>query len=119
MTTRCFQEAAPDEGAASFLSGWVVAVRHRQECQAINGLTLPTAQARILSLHAGLAGTASGLASAITMIGAGGIAFAAGFLIETPNARLAALIAMLAASLVSLAAVACIAGMEGTRGQCA
>ena len=101
------------------MSGWVVAARHRQECQAINGLTLPTAQARILSLHAGLAGTASGLASAITMIGAGGIAFAAGFLIETPNARLAALIAMLAASLVSLAAVACIAGMEGTRGQCA
>lgn len=77
-----------------------------------NGLTMPAANSRVLSLHAGLAGTASGLASAITVIGAGGLAFAAGVWIDAANARSAVLVAMLATSVLSLAVAVLIAGME-------
>lgn len=42
-----------------------------------NGLTMPAANARVLSIRPGLAGTASGLAASLTVIGAGLIASAA------------------------------------------
>ncbi|HEU5297628.1 MAG TPA: MFS transporter, partial [Burkholderiaceae bacterium] len=46
-----------------------------------NGLTMPAANARVLSIRPGLAGTASGLAAGLTVIGAGAIAFVSGLLI--------------------------------------
>jgi DHA1 family bicyclomycin/chloramphenicol resistance-like MFS transporter len=77
-----------------------------------NGLTLPAANARVLSLDPGMAGTASGLASAITMAGAGSMAFLAGLLMDGPNVRLTVLIAMLTTAFASLAAASFIARIE-------
>jgi DHA1 family bicyclomycin/chloramphenicol resistance-like MFS transporter len=81
-----------------------------------NGLTMPAANARVLSLHPGLAGTASGLAAALTVIGAGIIAFASGLVVDASNARVAVLGAMLTTSLLSLATVAFIAHAEKADG---
>ncbi|RSZ24219.1 MFS transporter [Variovorax beijingensis] len=81
-----------------------------------NGLTMPAANARVLSIHPGLAGTASGLAAALTVIGAGIIAFASGLVVDASNARAAVLGAMLTTSLLSLAAAAFIAHAEKTDG---
>lgn len=77
-----------------------------------NGLTMPAANARILSMHAGLAGTASGLASAITVAGAGSIAFIAGLAINESNARIAVSAAMLTISSISFASAVFIARQE-------
>jgi predicted MFS family arabinose efflux permease len=77
-----------------------------------NGLTMPAANSRVLSLYAGLAGTALGLASALTVAGAGAIAFAGGLAIDGSNARSVALAAMLTTSLLSLVAAAFIAYVE-------
>ncbi|MGQ3227217.1 MAG: MFS transporter, partial [Hydrogenophaga sp.] len=54
-----------------------------------NGLTMPAANARILSLRPHLAGTASGLAAAVTVIGAGIVAFLAGLVVNASNAHVA------------------------------
>jgi len=77
-----------------------------------NGLTMPAANSRVLSLYAGLAGTALGLASAMTVAGAGAIAFAGGLVIDESNVRSVALAAMLTTSLLSLVAAAFIAYVE-------
>lgn len=67
-----------------------------------NGLTMPAANARILSLHPHLAGTASGLAAAVTVIGAGVVAFLSGLVVNASNAHVAVLGVMWASSLLSL-----------------
>lgn len=67
-----------------------------------NGLTMPAANARILSLRPHLAGTASGLAAAVTVIGAGIVAFLAGLVVNASNAHVAVLAVMWASSLLSL-----------------
>lgn len=67
-----------------------------------NGLTMPAANARILSLRPRLAGTASGLAAAVTVIGAGVVAFLAGLVVNASNAHVAVLGVMWASSLLSL-----------------
>lgn len=77
-----------------------------------NGLTMPTANARVLSIRPDLAGTASGLAAAATVIGAGIVAFLAGLVVTPANARSAVLSLMLAASLLSLAAAVFAARAE-------
>jgi DHA1 family bicyclomycin/chloramphenicol resistance-like MFS transporter len=82
-----------------------------------NGLTMPVANSRVLSLYPGLSGTALGLASAITAAGAGVIAFAAGLFIDASNARSLVLVAMLATSLVSLVAAVFIARVERDPGE--
>jgi predicted MFS family arabinose efflux permease len=81
-----------------------------------NGLTMPAANARVLSLHPDLAGTASGLAAALTVIGAGIIAFSSGLVIDASNARVAVLGAMLTTSLLSLAVAAFIAHADKAGG---
>lgn len=82
-----------------------------------NGLTMPAANARVLSIQPGLAGTASGLAAALTVIGAGIIAFASGHMITASNASILVLGTMLTTSLLSLAAAAFIAHAEEPKDQ--
>jgi MFS transporter, DHA1 family, multidrug resistance protein len=77
-----------------------------------NGLSMPTANAQVLSIRPGLAGTASGLASAFTVLGAGLVAFCAGLVVNATNARAAVLGAMLMSSLLSLGAAVWIARAE-------
>lgn len=77
-----------------------------------NGLSMPTANAQVLSIRPGLAGTASGLASAFTVLGAGLVAFCAGLVVNAANARAAVLGAMLMSSLLSLGAAVWIARAE-------
>jgi MFS transporter, DHA1 family, multidrug resistance protein len=62
-----------------------------------NGLTMPAANARVLSLRPGLVGTASGLAAALTVIGAGVIASSSGLVVNATNAAVAVLGVMLTA----------------------
>jgi predicted MFS family arabinose efflux permease len=81
-----------------------------------NGLTMPAANARVLSVRSGLAGTASGLAAALTVIGAGVIAFSSGLVVNASNASVAVLSVMLTASLLSLAAAVFIAQAEKAKG---
>lgn len=69
-----------------------------------NGLTMPAANASVLSLRPELSGTALGLAAALTVAGAGAIAFLAGLLVQPANAGVAVLGAMLASSVLSLVA---------------
>ncbi|GAB2473079.1 multidrug effflux MFS transporter [Comamonas humi] len=76
-------------------------------CMAVglgNGLTMPAANARVLSIHPGLAGTASGLASALTVAGAGLISLLSGLVVQPAHAHGAVLGTMLVASLLSGAA---------------
>lgn len=78
-----------------------------------NGLTMPVANARVLSVAPGLAGTASGLAAALTVAGAGVVAFLSGLVVDASNARFAVPAAMLAAAALSLGAAVFIARVEG------
>jgi len=77
-----------------------------------NGLTMPTANARVLSIHPSLAGTSAGLAAALTVFGAGVIAFASGLMVNATNASVAVIGLMLTTSLLSFAAVMFIAHAE-------
>jgi DHA1 family bicyclomycin/chloramphenicol resistance-like MFS transporter len=77
-----------------------------------NGLTMPTANARVLSIHPSLAGTSSGLAAALTVFGAGIIAFASGLMVTATNAGVAVIGAMLTTSLLSFAAAMVVAHAE-------
>lgn len=77
-----------------------------------NGLTMPAANSRVLSIHAGFAGTALGLASAMTAIGAGAIAFTAGLFVDESHPRNALLAAMSTTSLLSLGIAVFIARSE-------
>jgi hypothetical protein len=81
-----------------------------------NGLTMPAANAQVLSVRSGLAGTASGLAAALTVIGAGVIASSSVLVVNASNASVAVLSVMLAASLLSLAAAVFIAQAEKGEG---
>jgi MFS transporter, DHA1 family, multidrug resistance protein len=78
-----------------------------------NGLTMPAANARVLSVFPGLAGTASGLAAALTVAGAGLIAFSSGLVVDASNAGVAVPATMLAAAVLSLGAAIFIARVEG------
>jgi hypothetical protein len=80
-----------------------------------NGLTMPSANAQILSIHRGLAGTASGLAAALTVVGAGVIAYLAGLVVNDSNASVVVPAAMLTASVLSLGAAVSIARVEKVR----
>ena len=80
-----------------------------------NGLTMPAANARVLSIRPGLAGTASGLAAAVTVIGAGIIAFFSGLVVNASNAHIAVLSVMLTASVLSLVATVFIVYAEDKR----
>jgi DHA1 family bicyclomycin/chloramphenicol resistance-like MFS transporter len=77
-----------------------------------NGLTMPAANARVLSIRPGLAGTASGLAAALTVIGAGVVAFLSGLVVEAWNAHFAVLGVMLASSVLSLLAAVFVLSAE-------
>lgn len=77
-----------------------------------NGLTMPAANARVLSIRPGLAGTASGLAAAVTVMGAGIIAFFSGLVVNASNAHVAVLGVMLTASALSLVATVFIVRAE-------
>ena len=77
-----------------------------------NGLTMPVANARVLSLHPGLAGTASGLAAAVTVSGAGIIALVSGLVVDASNAHVAVLGVMLITAGLSLVTCLFIAGAE-------
>lgn len=81
-----------------------------------NGLTMPAANARVLSIRPGLAGTASGLAAALTVMGAGVVAFLSGLVVDAENARLAVPGVMLASSVMSLLAAVFIVWAEGAQG---
>jgi MFS transporter, DHA1 family, multidrug resistance protein len=59
-----------------------------------NGMTMPGANTAVLSLNAGLAGTAGGLAAAITIAGAAFVAAFAGFFL-VPSSAVPALFAMM------------------------
>lgn len=77
-----------------------------------NGLTMPTANARVLSLSSTLAGTALGLAAAFTVAGAGFVAFLAGLIVDASNANVAVLAVMLAVSVLSLIAAMAASFLE-------
>lgn len=77
-----------------------------------NGLTMPAANARILSIRPDLAGTASGMAAALTVTGAAIVAFLSGLIVDASNAHLAVLSVMLISSLLSLAAAAIVVALE-------
>jgi predicted MFS family arabinose efflux permease len=77
-----------------------------------NGLTMPAANARVLSIFPGLAGTAAGLAAALTVAGAGVIAFCSGLVVDATNASVAVPGTMLTAALLSLGAALFIARLE-------
>jgi phosphoribosylcarboxyaminoimidazole (NCAIR) mutase len=70
---------------------------------------MPVANAQVLSLRPQLAGTASGLAAAVTVTGAGIIAFLSGWVVDASNARVAVLGVMLTTSALSLAVALLIA----------
>jgi predicted MFS family arabinose efflux permease len=78
-----------------------------------NGLTMPAANARVLSVFPGLAGTAAGLAAALSVAGAGVIAFFSGLVVHASNVSVAVPGTMLTAALLSLGAAIFIARLEG------
>jgi predicted MFS family arabinose efflux permease len=67
-----------------------------------NGLTMPSANARVLSIRPDLAGTSAGLAATLTVAGASTIAFLSGLVVTPSNAHAALLGMMLASSLLAL-----------------
>jgi DHA1 family bicyclomycin/chloramphenicol resistance-like MFS transporter len=76
---------------------------------------MPVANARVLSLRPNLAGTASGLAAAVTVMGAGIIAFLSGLVVNASNAHVTVLGVMLATSVLSLVAILFIVNAKGER----
>jgi len=66
----------------------------------------------VLSVFPGLAGTASGLAAALTVAGAGVVAFLSGLVVNASNANVAVPACMLTASLLSLGAALFIVRAE-------
>ncbi|HWA38467.1 MAG TPA: MFS transporter [Burkholderiales bacterium] len=68
-----------------------------------NGLTMPAANARVLSMQPALAGTAAGLAATLTVTGASIVAFLSGLIVTASNAHYAVLGVMLASALLSFA----------------
>jgi DHA1 family bicyclomycin/chloramphenicol resistance-like MFS transporter len=96
-------------GLVLIASGWMHPLAFFIPCVFVglgNGLTMPAANARVLSLYPKLAGTASGMAAAVTVIGAGIIAFLSGLVVNPSNAHVAVLTVMLLSAGLSL--VACL-----------
>jgi MFS family permease len=81
-----------------------------------NGLTMPSASAGTLSVRPGLAGSASGLAGALTVGGGGAIAGVSGALLTAANGPYALLGAMLAAALAGLLAALCVLWIDRGEG---
>lgn len=77
-----------------------------------NGLTTPNASSGIMSVRPKLAGSASGLAGAMTVGGGGLIAFATGTVMTPDNAPYALLGMMLFASAIALAAALYVAWVD-------
>ena len=77
-----------------------------------NGLTMPVANSRILSVRPDLAGTTAGLANALTVAGAGIVAFLSGLMVNASNAHLAMLCVMLVSSVLSLAVAMIVVFLE-------
>ena len=105
-------------GLALIASGWVHPLAFFGPCVCVglgNGLTMPVANARVLSLRPKLAGTASGLAAAVTVIGAGVIAFLSGLIVNASNAHLAVVGVMLTTSILSLGVALFIDRSEGNK----
>lgn len=78
-----------------------------------NGLTVPNANAGVLSVQPALAGTASGLAGALSVGGGAALSAFTGAVLTVDNAAYALLGVMLASSLLSLAAAAYARRLEG------
>jgi MFS transporter, DHA1 family, multidrug resistance protein len=76
-----------------------------------NGLTMPAANAGVLSLKPGLSGTALGLANALTVTGAAAIASLSGLVMTDANPQYTVLIVMLASSLAALVAALTVASL--------
>jgi predicted MFS family arabinose efflux permease len=105
-------------GLVMVASGWMHPLAFFIPCVFVglgNGLTMPVANARVLSLRPKLAGTASGLAAAVTVIGAGIIAFFSGLVVNASNAQVAVLSVMLITAGLSLVACLFIVYAEGER----
>lgn len=77
-----------------------------------NGLTMPVANSRILSVRPDLAGTTAGLANALTVAGAGIVAFLSGLVVNASNAQFAVLSVMLVSSVLSLVVAMIVASLE-------
>lgn len=77
-----------------------------------NGLTMPAANSRVLSVRPDLAGTSLGLAAALTVAGAGAVAFLSGLIVNASNAHLAVLSVMLASSVLSLVVAMLVISFE-------
>lgn len=77
-----------------------------------NGLTMPVANSRILSVRPDLAGTTAGLANSLTVAGAGIVAFLSGLVVSASNAQFAVLSVMLVSSVLSLAVAMIVASLE-------
>ncbi|PRX10322.1 UNVERIFIED_ORG: putative MFS family arabinose efflux permease [Martelella mediterranea] len=74
-----------------------------------NGLTMPAANAGVLSLRSELSGTALGLAGATTVAGSAAIVAISGVFLTTANAHWSALALMSVATAISLVAVSSLA----------
>ncbi|MDR7151573.1 putative MFS family arabinose efflux permease [Hydrogenophaga palleronii] len=103
-------------GMVFVASGWMHPLAFFIPCVFVglgNGLTMPVANARVLSLHPQLAGTASGLAAAVTVMGAGVVAWLSGLVVNPLNAHMAVLSVMLITAGLSLAACLFIVDADG------
>lgn len=78
-----------------------------------NGLTMPSANAGVLSVQPTLAGTAAGLASALTVGGGAALSTITGAILTADNAVYALLGLMLASSLIGLLAASYARRLEG------
>jgi predicted MFS family arabinose efflux permease len=105
-------------GLGLIASGWMHPLAFFIPCVFVglgNGLTMPAANARVLSLHPKLAGTASGLAAAVTVMGGGIIAFLSGLVVNPSNAHMAVMGVMRITAGLSLVACVSIVCAERTR----
>lgn len=81
-----------------------------------NGLTMPGASAGVMSLRPGLAGTASGLASALTVGGGAAVSFVSGLIVTPANASYAVLGVMLVSSSLALASALGVVALRKAMG---
>ena len=96
-------------GLVLIFLGVVTEVTYFASCMFVglgNGLTMPSANAGILSVRPHLAGTAAGLSAALLVAGAALLSALAGMLVTAENAAPALLALMLASSAVGLVAAA-------------
>ena len=77
-----------------------------------NGLTMPSANAGVISVHMKLTGTAAGLASAIAVAGGAAMSSIAGTVLTQGHARLELFLVMLCSAAIALAAAVCAHRLE-------